>query len=213
MCPTPQASPFSRLPLALRLRIWRATWEVRHVRLVHTVRRIRADNGPAISITTTTAPPPPSSLHVNRESRRETLRHYEVAFQVQGGFSHVWFNYDLDILELPPPARTLGHSLGIMRFRDFSRLRKVSLRGDIFDHRRGLLDGDGDGDSGSGHDGIVGGHPSSSTAVGEWFVPTRSAMTNPSLMTLLMPNLCEIWLGGTRVWSGSGAWPLLSVAY
>ncbi|KAK7739834.1 hypothetical protein SLS62_011184 [Diatrype stigma] len=210
----PSPSPLYRLPLSLRLRIWRTTWEVRRVRLVHTVRRLRPHDrdGPAIRITTAATPPAPASLHVDRESRRETLRHYEAAFAVQGGFSHVWFNYDLDVLELPP-ARAFGDGNSLMRFRDFARLRKVSLSGDILDHRRGLLDGDRD----CGPDDVVGerhASSSSSSTAEEWFVPATSCATrNPSLMTLLMPNLREIWLGDTLVWSGPGAWPLFSMAY
>lgn len=44
--------------------------------------------------------PLPISLWVNHESRIETLRHYEIAWGLDGGESRVYFNFDKDILQL-----------------------------------------------------------------------------------------------------------------
>lgn len=44
--------------------------------------------------------PLPISLWVNHESRVETLRHYEIAWGLDGGESRVYFNFDKDILQL-----------------------------------------------------------------------------------------------------------------
>ncbi|KAI1379687.1 hypothetical protein F4677DRAFT_463956 [Hypoxylon crocopeplum] len=44
---------------------------------------------------------PPKSLSVNRESREETLRHFEYAFGLTGSISSIYFNFDLDTLVFP----------------------------------------------------------------------------------------------------------------
>src|SRR3569833_1630167 len=52
----------------------------------------------AIPTLTTSRAAPPTTLFVSRESRRETLRHYRLAFDLPGNTNQVYFNFDLDRL-------------------------------------------------------------------------------------------------------------------
>lgn len=65
----------------------------------------------------------PVSLFVNFESRSETLRHFGVSWSLYGGFSHVYFNFDLDVLRLPLHGSL---SLNFEKI-DLERLRRISI--------------------------------------------------------------------------------------
>ncbi|KAI1640541.1 hypothetical protein F4809DRAFT_589155 [Biscogniauxia mediterranea] len=82
---------FPELPCEIRLAIWRATW---------TPRVVRADveqiNGRSVTVGGSL----PTSGWVNRESREETLRHYELCFSIYSSPTRVYFNFDLDTLEI-----------------------------------------------------------------------------------------------------------------
>lgn len=58
---------------------------------------------------TTTKTKPPVTLWVSKESRATTLMAYELCWGLDGGETHVWFNFDLDTLYLPGEAVWLQH--------------------------------------------------------------------------------------------------------
>ncbi|KAI0885949.1 uncharacterized protein GGS22DRAFT_159420 [Annulohypoxylon maeteangense] len=87
-------------------------------------------------VTTRSTTRPPLSLWVNRESRRETLRHFELALMLPdrcpthtvpckhpGSRTFVFFNFDIDRLVFPlhHPLQTAFTQL------DLSRLRRISI--------------------------------------------------------------------------------------
>src|SRR3569833_2083553 len=77
----------------------------------------------AIPTLTTSRAAPPTTLFVSRESRRETLRHYRLAFDLPGGTTQVYFNFDLDRLCFNRHV-DLWRAL---RWEDLTELRYLSL--------------------------------------------------------------------------------------
>jgi hypothetical protein len=99
--------PFSRLPIEIRLMIWRRTFPRgngfggrRRIRLA----ALRyGSNDPMNRVFTSASTP--VALHVNRESRREALRHYRLLFNLGAGqdvprHTPIYYNPSLDIIEL-----------------------------------------------------------------------------------------------------------------
>ncbi|KAI0018842.1 hypothetical protein F4780DRAFT_495379 [Xylariomycetidae sp. FL0641] len=65
----------------------------------------------------------PVTLRINRESRYETLRHYQIALKLPGGASTVYFNFDLDVLNFSHHGPL---SLAFSK-PDMSRIRKLCI--------------------------------------------------------------------------------------
>jgi hypothetical protein len=90
------STQFSSLPIELRLQIWRETFPAPQSHLID-------DRcSPGFLVAKTVRHPIPATLHVDRESREETLRHYTM----------IWF--DKDRLATPQPSndRPDQHKLG-----------------------------------------------------------------------------------------------------
>lgn len=115
-----EALTFSAIPAELRLAVYKLTWEPRRVpihrewisprpfkKLERRARRHlkQVDNyfdDTDITTVTTSSAALPVTLWVNAESREETLKHYQLSFaRSRNGRSHVYFNFDLDELEIP----------------------------------------------------------------------------------------------------------------
>ncbi|KAK8877283.1 hypothetical protein PGQ11_002229 [Apiospora arundinis] len=72
---------------------------------------------------TTSELEPPVSLFVNRESRHETLLHFQTAFALNGRDAKIYFNFSLDTLNLP-----LHHSLGMcFGINDLKKLTVITV--------------------------------------------------------------------------------------
>ncbi|ORY60581.1 uncharacterized protein BCR38DRAFT_476517 [Pseudomassariella vexata] len=72
---------------------------------------------------TWSATKPPPSLFINKESRAETLRHYEQALYLAGGGSVCYFNFDLDIVRVP-----VHNAVGmVLHPKQFKRLQRISI--------------------------------------------------------------------------------------
>ncbi|KAK7953288.1 hypothetical protein PG988_013982 [Apiospora saccharicola] len=87
--------PFSRLPLELRLKIWRASWKPKAIWPEHTL--YEYDGGHAY-------PPPyanlPVTAWINQESRNETLRLYRKISRMGYCIFDSYFNVKIDDLHL-----------------------------------------------------------------------------------------------------------------
>ncbi|EPE30372.1 hypothetical protein GLAREA_03339 [Glarea lozoyensis ATCC 20868] len=114
--PSPaQFHPFQRLPLELRLKVWQqaslvpravilSLGEIK-IQCYHSSQKMRVSLGQYIYSSTR----PPAVLHVNRESRGETLRFYTLAFESGVEMDHhmlvkmpamVYVNFDVDYVVL-----------------------------------------------------------------------------------------------------------------
>lgn len=98
--------PFSRLPIELRLEIWRMTWDSRNIGIV-TKFIYSQDSDYYIHLDITelkTSTSPPSTVFVNRESRTETLLHYRPLalgpLTYRYVVSEFYFNYELDTIAI-----------------------------------------------------------------------------------------------------------------
>ncbi|TEY75047.1 hypothetical protein BOTCAL_0066g00240 [Botryotinia calthae] len=98
--------PFSRLPLELRLEIWRMSWDSRNVGIVTKFDYSRDSDGTLqVGITELkTCISPPSTMSVNRESRVEALLHYKLLALGPLSYGHVvsefYFNHELDTIAI-----------------------------------------------------------------------------------------------------------------
>jgi hypothetical protein len=124
-CPEEEAektlrTTFTTLPAELRVKIYKMTWEPRRVTLVRSwlagqddlrEYQFRARTSDAyiyeffdedqVTTTTTSTAQLPVTFWINKESRYETLRHYEIAFACpKNGNSTVYFNFAIDELEI-----------------------------------------------------------------------------------------------------------------
>ncbi|KAF7916792.1 uncharacterized protein EAE98_010514 [Botrytis deweyae] len=92
--------PFSRLPIELRLGIWRMSWDSRSIGIVTKYPFASNMLGTVTGVKKGTSPP--STISVNRESRAETLLHYKPLnfAPLALGFlvSKFYFNNELDTL-------------------------------------------------------------------------------------------------------------------
>lgn len=91
--------PFPRLPLELRLKIWRSS--LPGPRLI----RISVEDGSFKSNT-----PHPLGLQICKESREETLRIYQLSIAVEPSKNHIYINTDHDGLLLLSPSSDDYHS-------------------------------------------------------------------------------------------------------
>lgn len=130
---------FSAIPAELRLAIYKRTWEPRRVpiyrewvsprsfkelrrRSRRQVKQVDDYFGDTdITTVTTSSAQLPVTLWINAESRDETLRHYQISFaRSRNGRSHVYFNFDIDELEIPrhcSPLQAIGREeLAKIRF-------------------------------------------------------------------------------------------------
>lgn len=98
--PIPSLDPNrSSLPTELRLKIWRMCWEPRTVEVHHCVNDKAAEEVMPFSSTTfRSAARLPVTLHICKESRSETLRHYSLAFAARNKPPEIYFNFNLDRL-------------------------------------------------------------------------------------------------------------------
>ncbi|TGO16598.1 hypothetical protein BTUL_0026g00520 [Botrytis tulipae] len=98
--------PFSRLPIELRLEIWRMSWGSRNIGIVTKFIYCQdSDYNMNLDVTELkTSTSPPSTVSVNRESRAETLLHYRRL--ALGPLTHryvvseFYFNYELDTIAI-----------------------------------------------------------------------------------------------------------------
>ncbi|KAI1876087.1 uncharacterized protein JN550_001583 [Neoarthrinium moseri] len=141
---------FSFLPTELQLKIWRETWEERVVTISRKYhgpnvsvtadateeqlkgrhsRAIREQepfaDGDKLLINTTTCSRATLSvtLWVSRQSRLETLRHYELCMGLPGGTTTVYFNFSLDTLRFPYSPLVPGS----VQPRDLARVQKLAI--------------------------------------------------------------------------------------
>ncbi|KAF7880270.1 uncharacterized protein EAF01_012031 [Botrytis porri] len=92
--------PFSRLPIELRLKIWKMSWESRNIGIVTRIDYVPTGHGTVTDVKRLASPPP--TMSVNRESRAETLLHYKPLNLAPLALGHLvsqfYFNYELDTL-------------------------------------------------------------------------------------------------------------------
>lgn len=138
---TTRKASFNTLPAELRVKIYKMIWEPRRVTLARSwlagpedlldyAFRSRTEgrnvydffeDGEATTVSTSTAQLP-VSLWINQESRYETLRYYEIAFACpKNGSSHVYFNFQIDELEI----RRHGDLQGIITGEDLARVKAL----------------------------------------------------------------------------------------
>ncbi|KAF7898084.1 hypothetical protein EAF00_004530 [Botryotinia globosa] len=100
--------PFSRLPIELRLEIWRMSWGSRNIGIVTKfIYRQESDYSMHLDVTELkTSTSPPSTVSINRESRAQTLLHYRsfalgpLAYRYV--VSEFYFNYEFDTITMIP---------------------------------------------------------------------------------------------------------------
>lgn len=140
MLDAPTFSVFPRLPVELRLKIWRATIEEGRVLEIqeglHGKISNRSNIKPWLSLC-----PPPSLLHVNSESRKEGLRFYSLSFgktnrNEQVHSPRIYFCPEKDIVYFGPRERQRAFSSPnsyhlVITERawvdDFRRIRRVAM--------------------------------------------------------------------------------------
>ncbi|KUI73271.1 hypothetical protein VM1G_08987 [Cytospora mali] len=118
--PCSETVNFSMLPTEIRLKIYEMTWETRRVRIsrkriaqqrvgrqwMKDLKRGTANAPPNEELVTTSCTRPPATLWINYESRSETLKHYQLSFTCPSeGTSHVYFNFDIDELQISRHCR------------------------------------------------------------------------------------------------------------
>lgn len=111
---------FNALPAELRVKIYAMTWEPRRVILTRSWLDGPEDlveyefyartedqnvydffNEDDVTTVSTSTAPLPVTLWINKESRHETLRNYEIAFACpRNGSSEIYFNFQIDELEI-----------------------------------------------------------------------------------------------------------------
>lgn len=138
---TTTKASFNTLPAEIRVKIYKMSWEPRRVTLArswlagpedlldyafHSRTEGRNiydffEDGEVTTVSRSTAKPP-VSLWINQESRYETLRYYEIAFACpKNGSSHVYFNFQIDELEI----RRHGDLQGIITGEHLARLKAL----------------------------------------------------------------------------------------
>ncbi|KUI57641.1 hypothetical protein VP1G_04923 [Cytospora mali] len=118
--PCSETVNFNTLPTEIKLKVYEMTWETRRVRIsrkrvaqkrvgrqwMKDLKRGTANAPPNEEWVTTSCTRPPVTLWVNYESRSETLKRYQLSFACPSeGTSHVYFNFDIDELEIPRHCR------------------------------------------------------------------------------------------------------------
>ncbi|KAF7916118.1 hypothetical protein BELL_0132g00110 [Botrytis elliptica] len=92
--------PFLRLPIELRLGIWRMSWDSRNLGIVTKYLCVSKMPVTVTDVKKDTSPPP--TISVNRESRAETLLHYKPLSLAPLALEHLpskfYFNNELDTL-------------------------------------------------------------------------------------------------------------------
>lgn len=138
---TTTKASFNTLPAELRVKIYKMSWQPRRVTLArswlagpddlldyafHSRTEGRNiydffEDGEVTTVSKSTAQLP-VSLWVNQESRYETLRYHEIAFACpKNGSSHVYFNFQIDELEI----RRHGNLQGIITGEDLARVKAL----------------------------------------------------------------------------------------
>lgn len=120
----------SKLPLEVRLQIWRLCWVPRLVEVHHYVHdRVLDDRRRFDSNTFRSASRPPATLQVCRESRIETLKHYSLAFAARSNaLPEVYFNFNLDRLYIKEADMLTNSPLTSMFLvRDVRRVQVLAL--------------------------------------------------------------------------------------
>lgn len=136
-----EKATFSNLPAELRFKIYEMTWEPRRVVLTRywvdgpddlmeyefharTEQQNVYDffNEDDVTTVSTSTAPLPVTLWISKDSRDETLRHYEIAFACpKNGSSEIYFNFRIDELEI----RRHGSLKSIISREELSRVKAL----------------------------------------------------------------------------------------
>ncbi|KAK7993857.1 hypothetical protein PG989_007238 [Apiospora arundinis] len=115
---TAQFLPFSRLPLELRLQIWRATWEPDSVGPYDLTTHDRQRYEPIYEIVSKL----PITSRVSQESRKETLTMYKMVPNTSVYIFRAYMNYHIDAFELDCIYKSLCPSMSREHLRQVERL-------------------------------------------------------------------------------------------